>query len=226
MEIQLPLPPRLRHRPLLGFLLSLTALGLFGFIALQIGEGSGLSHLDYAVAERLAAHREESPFVRSTFWVITQWGDVLWFAGLGVVVGVLLLVWRRGWLALAWGIALCGGGLLDGGLKDFFRRPRPAPPLRDAWIHTTTSSFPSGHSVGSEVAYVFLAYLLLLLIPQHWARWIAASGLGLLILAIGFSRMYLGAHWCSDVVGGYLIGAAWVSAAITIVETIRRRRQP
>jgi len=225
MDFHLPKLLRLPHPPVVGILVSVTALGLFSLIASQIGADTGLSQFDRAVAERLAAHRQETPWMRSAFWFITQFGDVRWFFVFAFAGAVVLTLRHQVLFSIAWVLTLLVGGILDGGLKDVFQRPRPTPPLRDEWIHTTTTSFPSGHSVGSEVAYVFLAYLLVLVLPQRWARYAVAIGLGLLILGIGFSRMYLGAHWSSDVAGGFLIGAAWVSLAITVVESIRRRRQ-
>ena len=107
------------------------------------------------------------------------------------------------------------------GLKVLFERERP--PFRDRFIDETTKSFPSGHSMGSLICYGLLAYVLVLVLRRAWVRLLAVSGLSVLVLAIGFSRIYLGAHYVSDVVGGYAVGGVWLAACITAVETVRRR---
>jgi undecaprenyl-diphosphatase len=68
-----------------------------------------------------------------------------------------------------------------------------------------------------------LAYLLLTLSPRRWLRYAAVTGLALLILTIGFSRMYLSAHWFTDVLGGFTLGAAWAAFWIAFLECGRRR---
>jgi undecaprenyl-diphosphatase len=78
--------------------------------------------------------------------------------------------------------------------------------------------------MASLVAYGMLAYLLILGIPVRWLRWVLVSLLALLVLAIGFSRMFLGAHWFSDVVAGYCAATIWLTFCITSVEALRRRR--
>ena len=208
----------------IGLLLSLTALGLFALVA-HLANGDGIpSHFDRDISERLYEHRQGSPGARYFFWMVTQLGDIWWLVLLGVFVGTLLYFRKQRRLCLVWAIALAGGGLLDACLKLFFQRPRPEPPIRDFWLTLRTTSFPSGHSMGSVIGYVLLAYLLWLVLPHRWARRAAILVPGLLILAIGFSRIYLGAHWFTDVVGGYLAGLVWVTACITAIDTVRRRR--
>src|SRR5439155_11355775 len=113
------------------------------------------------------------------------------------------------------------GGVLDVGLKNLFERERPL--FRDLLIVETTKSFPSGHSMGSFFGYGLIAYFLVLMLPRVWLRVCAVCGLALLVLAIGFSRIYLGAHYCSDVLGGFAVGGVWLATCITAVETLRRR---
>jgi membrane-associated phospholipid phosphatase len=67
------------------------------------------------------------------------------------------------------------------------------------------------------------SYFLVLVLRRAWIRLLAVSGLTLLVLAIGFSRVYLGAHYLSDVLGGYAVGGLWLTACMTAVETVRRR---
>jgi undecaprenyl-diphosphatase len=204
-----------------GLLSSLLMLGLFIGIARSVEGEKRLTHFDREVNEYFAEHRESSPDVRQLFVVITQFGSVRVLAALAVVVAIFLLMMRRRLLALVWLVAPAGGALLDAVLKLAFERQRP--PLRDPAIHEMTMSFPSGHAMGSLIGYGLLAYLLVLLLRHTWLRIPAVTLLGLLIAAIGFSRVYLGAHYPSDVLAGYAAGGCWLAACVSALEMIRRR---
>jgi membrane-associated phospholipid phosphatase len=88
----------------------------------------------------------------------------------------------------------------------------------------TSYSFPSGHAMESLVAYAMLAYFAVLALRTWEARVGVVCGAALLVVLIGFSRMYLGVHYLSDVLAGYAAGTVWLSALITGAETIRRGR--
>ncbi len=206
----------------IGLLLCVGLLGLFAWVAHgAIGQGR-IEHFDAELGESLAHHRESHEWVRDFFFGVTQLGSVEVLTGLAVAVALLLIVRRHRLLALVWLVALAGCGLLDAGLKLVFQRERP--PFRDPGILETTASFPSGHAMGSFVSYGLLAYLLLLALPlgKKW-RYVVPA-IALLVLLIGSSRIYLGAHYFSDVVGGFLVGSAWLATCITAIETVRRRR--
>ncbi|HEV8599296.1 MAG TPA: phosphatase PAP2 family protein, partial [Gemmatimonadales bacterium] len=120
-----------------------------------------------------------------------------------------------------WAAAVLGSGLLDGALKFAIRRPRPE--LAANFLSELSWSFPSGHSMASMVTYGMLAYLVVLAGKGRKRIQIAASVCAvLLILSIGFSRLYLGVHYFSDVVGGFTAGALWLSACISGLEVARR----
>lgn len=134
----------------------------------------------------------------------------------------LLLAARREWILLGgWLAAFAGGGLLDAVLKLVIRRPRP--PYAAAFLHHYSWSFPSGHAMESLIGYGMLAYLLIVMIPGTPARRLGiVLCTSLLVLAIGWSRLYLGVHYFSDVVGGYAAGVLWLSACISGLEVSRR----
>jgi len=136
----------------------------------------------------------------------------------------LLLAARREWIVLAgWLAAFAGGGLLDVVLKLVIRRPRP--PGAAAFLQHFSWSFPSGHAMASLIGYGMLAYVLTLLwIHRRSAQIAVVLGAALLIIVIGFSRLYLGVHYFSDVVGGYAAGVLWLSACISGLEVARRWR--
>lgn len=129
-----------------------------------------------------------------------------------MMVALAWFVVRRLWLTVSYWITAIGvAELLAVVIKLALHRARPQ------LIYTGIEqySFPSGHAVMSTVVYGFLAYLLLRCAPAKWRHAGTAAAI-LLIGLIGFSRLYLGAHWFSDVVGGLSFGIAWVAAlAIT-----------
>ena len=84
-------------------------------------------------------------------------------------------------------------------------------------------SFPSGHAMGSFVTYGFLAYLLTRVPRVDVPRRTAVAVLAVLVLLIGFSRIYLGAHYLSDVIGGYAAAAVWLTFCILVTDRTQRR---
>jgi undecaprenyl-diphosphatase len=207
-----------------GLLVSLAAALLFFLIARAVVGREELTQLDESLAHHFVAHREAEPWSAATFRIITELGSFRFLSTFAVVVALVLLLRRHIMLAMVWLLALAGGGLIDGWLKLLFLRDRPPPELRDWSIDEASTSFPSGHSMGSIVAYGLLAYLLVRWWPRWWARVLAIAVLGALILAIGFSRTYLCAHWFSDVLGGFLAGTVWLAFCISGLEIVRRRR--
>jgi membrane-associated phospholipid phosphatase len=118
-------------------------------------------------------------------------------------------------------ITMLGVAALDVSLKHAFHRPRPI-----AFFGTSPSSysFPSGHAFGSLCFYGVLAAILAARVRRRVAKfclWIAAA---LLIGMIGFSRIYLGVHYPSDVIAGYLAGAVWVAAVLSLNKVLADRR--
>jgi membrane-associated phospholipid phosphatase len=204
-----------------GLVLSLALLGLFILIANSFQGEERLAQFDEVIARRLSEDRQESPGLRRLFLAVTQLGSVPALAVVALAVALFLLLRRRLVLATVWLVAVVGGGLLDSGLKEFFERERP--PYRDPAITSTSKSFPSGHAMGSFIGYGLLAYLLVVRLRRPWARVAVVIGLGLLVLAIGASRLYLGAHYLSDVIGGYAVGGFWLATCISALEMLRRR---
>lgn len=141
-----------------------------------------------------------------------------------VIVSILLGIWllaksyRSEATTLA--IAALGAVGLNYLLKQLFARTRPA--LWDRIVDVRFYSFPSGHAMISLVIYGFIGYLLATRF-QRWRGWILSTTT-LLILAIGFSRLYLGVHWPTDVVAGYAAGLVWLIACIWSLEIWRQFR--
>ncbi len=134
-----------------------------------------------------------------------------------------LLIWRRYFAeALIFIMACLGGTILNVGLKLLFVRQRPQ--LWQQLITETSFSFPSGHALGSVVLYGMIGYLLAQKYPDL-SRLIYGLALSI-ILAISFSRLYLGVHWPTDILAGWGIGFLWLMVCITMLKLQRLRHQP
>jgi undecaprenyl-diphosphatase len=129
-------------------------------------------------------------------------------------------------LALLW-LSLLGARVLNQTLKGLFVRPRPqlfGPELEilgRRFDYPKSYSFPSGHAVTAVVLFGTLAYLIVRLEPTVRMRRITLTLAALLILLIGLSRMYLGVHYPSDVLAGYLAGFIWSTFAAFTIEVVR-----
>ncbi|TAN70322.1 MAG: phosphatase PAP2 family protein [Magnetospirillum sp.] len=133
---------------------------------------------------------------------------ILAFVVVATAVFLLLAGRRRDSLFLT--AATVGGGLLTAVLKDAFARPRPEFALPG--VHVFTTSFPSGHALGSAAIYFTLAALITRIVPQPKLKTYVMGVAVFLTVLIGLSRIYLGLHWSSDVLAGWAAGAAWALA--------------
>lgn len=194
----------------------------FGLLLLLVVDHWGpLQRLDVALAERLNSYAFPHPGYVAVLKAITNGGSPTVFELLAVLIGVLLLVGRQprlgGWLL----VTVFGGGLLSTLVKAGVGRPRPLLPHPVA--HAANASFPSGHALGSIVG---VGALLLVVLPRVHAGarpWLVAIG-ALAVLAVGFSRLGLGVHYLSDVVGGWVLGAGWLVTTTAAFAAWRRDR--
>lgn len=202
----------------LGGLL-ISVLGLWGFAAIA-EEVLDKETQAFDTQILLAIRQLHTPLLNQIMIGITTLGEptILAIASLGVG---LLLLWRRYWAELAtMGIAVAGGLGLNMLLKDAFARDRPE--LWNRILDVRYYSFPSGHAMVSLVVYGVLAYLLGLQFPRHRGPIFTIATV--LILMIGFSRLYLGVHWPTDVVAGFAAGTVWLLACLLTLEIGRRYR--
>ncbi|MGH9930880.1 MAG: phosphatase PAP2 family protein, partial [Pyrinomonadaceae bacterium] len=118
--------------------------------------------------------------------------------------------------------SVLGGTLLNRLLKYAFHRPRPF--LSDPLLTITSYSFPSGHTMAATVLYGVIAAYLLTATPDWRRRALIIFSASFLILLVGFSRMYLGAHYLSDVLGAMAEGLAWLALCLTAVYSVWRQQ--
>jgi len=171
----------------------------------------GAGPLDRQIYQALYAGRD--PALAAIARVLTFFGEPTVLIIAGVVFA--LVMWARG--RLRTGLTLVAVTMVGRAVNELqkyeFDRVRPA--LEPHLVLVKTSSFPSGHSASSMIFYLTLALLL-----THRGRWrhLAAAGAMLMAVLIGLSRMMLGVHWPSDVVGGWVFGLLWVLLTLRIAE--------
>jgi undecaprenyl-diphosphatase len=218
--------PELERAPkparLIGTVIPLSLIGailfllLFSWLAHEVFEGD-TARFDSAV--RGWVHQFTSPTLTHVMFAISWMGSIgLFFCFLLSIALLLIFHWKRAalWLFLS----LAGANLLITTLKNTFQRPRP---VAFFGVLPSSYSFPSGHSLASFCFYIVLAGLLSSRVRSTALRiviWILAS---LLVTAIGLSRIYLGVHYPSDVIGGYLAAALWVTTLLA-ADHMRTRR--
>lgn len=223
-----PLHHHLRREPRLLLLLALICGALWGFgvLADEVAENE-TEAFDTAIL--LFFRAPDSPdqtigpaWLRQAAVDITALGGYPVLAVISAVAaGYLLLAGRRGG-ALLVVVSAVGGTVITSALKALFDRARPD--LVPHLVEVQTLSFPSGHSTLSAVVYLTLGVLLA---AVHKGRRMKVYILGwavALAVLVGLSRVYLGVHWPTDVLGGWSVGAAWALLCWTIAEALERRR--
>lgn len=133
-----------------------------------------------------------------------------------------LLVAKRAETALFLIFAVAGGAAASTSLKLLFARARPD--VVQHLVEVTNASFPSGHAMNSAITYLTLGALLARTEKSPAIRIYLIALAILLTLTIGFSRVYLGVHWPSDVIAGWCLGGAWAILCSLVARTLQRRR--
>ena len=111
-------------------------------------------------------------------------------------------------------------------LKDWVERPRPAPELVEVSSNASGFGFPSGHTVGTAALFGVLFFLIPVVVPWRPLRWALQAGCLLAVLAAGPARVYVGAHWPSDALGGYLLVGLLLVPVLAAYRALRGRSRP
>ncbi|WP_409298290.1 phosphatase PAP2 family protein [Peribacillus sp. SCS-26] len=178
-----------------------------------------ISFIQGNISDRLTAVME----------VLTFFGSVAFLSAAVLVAGAVLIFKKYPRYAVYLVISSGIGALFNYYLKLLFRRDRPSfLPL----IQEHGFSFPSGHSMGSFIFYGSIAVILVKMLHSRLHKWIGAALLGLVILFIGISRVYLGVHYPSDVLAGFAAGGVWLTVCAVGLkyyeyrQEIKRGRKP
>jgi membrane-associated phospholipid phosphatase len=196
----------------------------FGELLREVVTRSGLTGVDPSVASFIAGHR--TGWLAALLGIATWAGSAFVIVPLGLAIGGYLFFRYRTWLPLVQlAVAFGGAAASYGILKPIVGRVRPGAglqygPLDEGW------AFPSGHSTQAVSFYGILAVVL---ISQLWPnrRWSVALTAAAIALVVLISRLYLGVHWLTDILGGLTLGLTWVAIAMLVtaaVESWRARR--
>ena len=211
----------LKGIPTKTYILIVTALLIIGggfFIFTELGE-EVLENEKFMIDQHAADFAENlaTPGVKTFFEWITELGSV-WALTVGslIMFGVLWYFYqRKKWRIVYFVIAMGGVTILISGLKAAFSRDRPN--ILEEY-DGTGYSFPSGHSTAPIVFYGFIMYLVIRSKLNALAKWLINIILGILILLIAFSRLPLGVHYFTDVIGGLALGLTWLVSCVAILE--------
>jgi len=207
-----------------GLRLSLAALAVilvavpFSTLVFEVLDKGALTRLDGRLANRLNASVHGSPGLVDGLQAVSWIGRPLFLACVVVAAGIYL--WWRGRrrLAVFLVVTAISGALVNTAVKLLVDRPRP---VVDHPVATALgNSFPSGHAMASTITYGALVLAFLPLLSRRRRR-VAAAGAVVVVLAVGCSRLLLGVHFLTDVIGGYVLGLAWLLAATAIFEIWR-----
>ncbi len=204
-----PKPTR-RHRAYLFQIYALVASG--AFIALAVAASIvPYFKIDLSITQALQSYKGSAfaALMYGVSWIGFSPQTSI-FGGLTILV--LLFAGFR-WEAVAAIFAACGVGL-GSLIKLIVVRPRPSSDLINVIADLTSKSFPSGHVVMITTFGGFLAFLVFTLLKPSWGRTALLFVFGFLIVLMGPSRIYLGQHWFSDVMGAYLLGSLWLALTI------------
>jgi membrane-associated phospholipid phosphatase len=192
----------------------LAALVVFAALADELAEWQPFVSLDRHVDELL--NERATPAPTTAMEAVTWLGSTNGLVLLTLAACAVLLVRRRVRAALLVALALVGAEVLDALLKVEFARPRPSlahPLVAEAGGY----SVPSGHATGSMAVYGAIAYLSLTTVRSRPTTAVITAGALLVVVLIGFSRVYLGEHFPSDVIAGWCVGVAWVAILVLLL---------
>ena len=197
----------------------------FGLLLEQVVHDGTLTRIDTSAANHLHDAVRESPATVRALEVVTFLGSTMWLMSAVSLATVFLLRRGRSRLAVYLVTTTVAGLVLNAVVKLVVSRPRPS--LVDPVATAGGKSFPSGHAMAATVVY---GALLLVFLPGVARRmhWPLVGVLFVLVAAIGFTRLALGVHYITDVLGGFVLGLAWLcaTAAAFSLWRVERGRAP
>jgi undecaprenyl-diphosphatase len=168
----------------------------------------------------LALQSIAAPWFKNLMVAVSTFGWYPWSVLSVLAASLLVTLWLGFKTGLYLAVIVGLQALINFIIKELVARPRPTDP--PVWVYRPEAgyAFPSGHVMFYSVFFGFLLFLAWRYLRPGWPRGVVVALLAALILLVGFSRIYLGAHWLSDVVAGYLVGGLVLWAAIEVYPSI------
>ncbi|MGE5073585.1 MAG: phosphatase PAP2 family protein [Anaerolineae bacterium] len=216
-------PGWLATHPAVGLSLFLLGLVVFGFLAYQLQSNGPMVQLDQEVGSMMQGIASKAPGMLLEFMT---YGFFMGKENLQVLGAILVVyfLYKRYWPELGMVlIGWTGGTVVWTLLINYFNRPRPDKQL--GIEVKTIPSFPSGHTMFAILALGLLAYLLVPKMPSLFWKWVIVLAAVLTMLFVGFTRLYEGGHFLSDLIAGYAVGLSWGALVYTLLDGVALRRR-
>lgn len=211
---------RLQER--LGLAILLLSALAFLMLAYQVVRRGPAAALDLRLAQWL--HAQASPAMTDALLAVTQMHAPAGIAVLATGMAIYMALKRDHYWLLAVLLAMPAGMILNVLLKNLFERSRPV--LDHPLVMLATYSFPSGHAAYSTMLYGLLAAYVAHRVDRWQWRLVSVLVCGAIVALVAFSRLYLGAHYLTDVLAGIFEGLAWLALVWLVVTRLRRRQAP
>lgn len=208
----------LSGRLLMAFVSCLILASIFGYVAHSITNGN-VERFDDAIIQPVQG--VETPWLTEVMKVFTFIGSTNIVLAISIITIGILLYFRQGAQTILFTVAIGGTALLNLSLKLFFQRDRPD---FNRLIEISGYSFPSGHTMMATSLYVILAIILWRNTQRLW-RVVVVVGMLFMIFMICISRIYLGVHYPSDIVGGVTASSFWIIIVTTIYTIILNKQK-
>ena len=208
-------PGLFRRWPMVGFIMILLGSLSFAILGYNVLTHGSLVQLDVSLYKEILANAKAAPPRVNELMLFG------FFVGKEIIQVIVTLLaiyffYQRFWRELGMLlISSAGGSLVWRYFNVYFNRPRPPEQLA---LVITNPSFPSGHTMSAIICYGFLAYLLVPKMPSLFWKWTLVIATLVIILFSGFSRIFEGSHYLTDVLSGYALGIAWASLVYTLIE--------
>lgn len=212
----------LARQPLIGFILFAVGILIFGAFGFSLRTQGPLIQADLPVANGLHKIALNSPSFVLPVMIFGSFLGREMVVMIGLALG-LYFFYKRFWRELAMVVVGFGGAEVIFELTSgYFNRHRPVFP-KPYWEVLNVPGFPSGHTISAVICYGLLAYLLVPKMPSAFWKAVVIVVSLLIMFMIGFSRVFVGDHYLSDVLAGYALGLAWAGLAYTLVELIFKK---
>jgi len=215
-------PDILANHPVFGTTLILICCSTFGLLAYLIYMQGALVQWDIAIANNMHITALSSPAWVKGIMLSGNYIGQQGFIAISVLLALYFLIkrfWKEFWMVL---ITCAGQGPLFLGLTYLFARPRPVF-SENIGVVIKYFSFPSGHMISSVICFGLLAYFFVPIISSRFWKVVVILSAVLLVVFVGFSRFFMGAHYLTDIIAGTTVGIIWFCLVVMSIERISRK---